>query len=304
MGYGNLGKACKKQIEKRPDEFILVGIFSRRQSKETILLDDIAKYKDDIDIALFCGSSSDDAPIMVPHLNQIGLSTVDSYDNHGEIANGNYLNLIQAATDKSGTTAIVGAGWDPGYLSVQRVINKAIMPYAVHNTLYGPGLSMGHTNAIKSIRGVRYAHQITVPRPDAQIAAANGVTVNKNDRHIRQCFIVAERGGEIAITQKILGMEEYFKNQQVEVNFIGIKEFNEKFTNQFAHAGQVISVDDNAKINLRLEMKNNPMLTASCMIAFAKANFKMQQNNKKGVFTADEVPPALLIDDYIRINEI
>ena len=253
---------------------------------------------------MFCGGSDKDAPVLVPWINQLGLSTVDSYDNHNEIINGNYLDIVRKATDKSGTTAIVGVGWDPGYLSVQRILNKAIMPAGIQNTLYGPGLSMGHTNAIKNIDGVLAAHQITVPRKDAQTAALEGTVVNKNDCHRRICHIVAEQGKEAAIEEQILNMEGYFKNQPVEICFIGINEFNEKFSNKMNHGGQIISVDENAKINLNLEMKSNPMFTANCMLAYARANLKMQQEWMSGVYTNAQIPPAWLVSDKIHINEI
>jgi len=237
IGYGNLGKACKQQIEERPDEFELTGVFSRRESKDTILLDDITKYKDDIDVALFCGGSSDDAPKMVPHLNQIGLSTVDSFDNHGEIANRNYLNLIQAATDKSGTTAIVGAGWDPGYLSIQRILNKAIMPEGIHHTFYGGaggGLSMGHTNALKEIPGVITARQLTVTREDAIKGALDGRYIEKNDRHKRVCFVVAEPGKETFVEEQIRNMPGYLpltQNEQLSRLFVeNFKQFSPEIT--------------------------------------------------------------------------
>ena len=305
IGNGNLGRACKQQILERPNEFSLVGIFSRRQSEDTILLETISDYQ--FDVALFCGGSSTDAPAMVPELNAKGICTVDSYDNHGEIKNENYQNLIKSATEKSGTTAIVGAGWDPGYLSLQRILNIAFLPTGVHNTLYGGsqgGLSMGHTNAIKKIEGVIAAHQITMPREDAKEKAKQGIKVASDDRHKRLCFVVAENGKEAEIEKQIRNMEGYYKNQQVEVNFISLDEFTQRFSNSLGHGGQIISTDSNTKINLELEAKSNPLLTANGMLAFAKANYAMQKRGWKGVFTIDEVPLSFLLEKEIRLSEI
>jgi len=338
IGNGNLGKACKEQILKRPDEFDLVGTFSRRESDETIPYQHLERYLGEIDVTLFCGGSSNDAPIMVPELNEMGLSTVDSYDNHGEIKNQNYQNAIKQATDKSETTAIIGAGWDPGFLSIQRILNKALIPDGAHNTFYGGergGLSMGHTNALKRIDGVIDAFQVTRASTAAIHKALDGIVVPKEQRHERDCYIVAQPGKEEYIQEQILNMEGYFKGQIVKIRFItndfekvkasnlgqtpvvfrsvywendiakvmeAIKENALGYPN--GHSGQVIASDDNGKINLGLEMKSNPIFTANAMLAYGKANHTMQKRGLKGTFTIDEVPPAFLVDNDVRLGEI
>jgi len=263
---------------------------------------DLVLYKDRIDVALFCGGSVNDAQIMVPNLHKQGINTVDSYDNHEEIKNGNYKRSIQSHAKQNATVAIIGAGWDPGYLSIQRILNKAIMPTGTHNTLYGGkngGLSMGHTNAIKSIPNVIAAHQTTLPRPDAKTKALRGIPVPANDRHRRICHIVADPIHQDEIRKQIQNTDGYFKNQQLEINFISMDEFTEKFSDKNSHGGQIISVDDNAKINLQLDMKSNPMLTANAMLCYARANHIMQSRNISGAFTIDQIPPAFLMADSV-----
>ena len=200
--------------------FELIGVFSRRTDAGTIPLDEIINH--DIDVVLFCGNSNIDAPRIVPWLNSIGLSTIDCYDNQAEIANGNYINAIKSK--QNCTVAIIGAGWSPGLLSINRILNKAIMPCGVHNTLYGTGLSMGHTTALKAIPDVTEAHQTTIPRKDAIEKALRGEFVPPNDRHSRICYIVAAPRKKKLI-EKQIRINPYFANQQIEINFIGIKEF-------------------------------------------------------------------------------
>ena len=294
IGYGNLGRACREQILKRPDEFNLAGVFSRRKVQGTIPLDKLGDYRGEIDVALFCGGSADDAPEMVPYLNKLGLSTVDSYDNHGAIAE--YINTVKAATETSGTTAIAGAGWDPGYLSVQRILCKALMPNGTHNVFYGGkkgGLSMGHSNAIKTVPGVVDACQFTLTRPDSLAAALRGKNVPANDKHKRLCYVVAKPGKENAIATQIRGMAGYFKDQITQIRFVTPRQLEKIYTQ--SHSGHLISTDDNAKINLELTMKSNPLFTANAMLAYAKANKIMQQKGQSGVFTCAEVPPAYLV---------
>jgi|GEM_PF-6320826 len=316
VGNGNLGKACKQQILKRPTEFNLVGVFSRRAGDDTIPFDDITYFRKEIDVVLYCGGSNDDAPKFVPHLNKIGLSTVDSYDNHGEIANRSYQNFVATSADKSGTTAVIGAGWDPGYLSLQRIYNKAILPDAMHTTFWGGqsgGMSMGHTNAIKNIPGVLDAHQITLARPDAIDDATQGKLVDKNNRHKRICYVVCKPENQASIERQIRNMEGYFKGQEVEIHFkspvddatlFSQGELVKGYEFPYAHGGQIIAVDDNAKINLQLDMKSNPLFTANAMLAFAKANYVMQAKGLAGAFTIDQIPPEYLLDDDVRLGEI
>jgi diaminopimelate dehydrogenase len=309
VGNGKLGNAIKQQILKRPKEFHLAGMFSHRIEPDTIPLDKIHKYKSQTDVVLFCGSSKGHCPAteLVPWLNQIGFNTVDSYDDHNEIKNSNYLNLIRTASGEGNTTAIIGAGWDPGYLSLQRIYNRAILPEGAHNTLYGGtsgGLSMGHTTALKNIDGVITAVQFTHARQDAQKQALRGKYVDPNHRHLRVCYVVAEPGRENEIQQQIHNIDGYFKHQQVEIHFITLKEFNNKHADRTSHVGQIISADANATINLQLKMKSNPTFTANAMLAFAKANFKMQQMGIVGAHTVADVPPSLLVDEQTHLNEI
>jgi diaminopimelate dehydrogenase len=289
-------------------------MFSRRDYKNGYeeMLNDIKNHKERIDVALFCGGSSNDAFKFVPDLAKIGISTVDSYDNHTQIASGTYINEVSKFADKSQTTAIIGAGWDPGYLSLQRVLNNAILPVdncslAAHNTFYGGengGLSMGHSNAVRQIAGVKSAVQLTVSRKDAIEKALNGENVDKYDRHKRVCFVVAEQKDRERIENEIRNIPDYFLGQETYVNFISQEEFDERFSNFTAHSGQQISANDKISFNVELKTKSNMDLTASVMIAYAKANFEMQKRRIYGVFTVADVPLSFLVDAKTHFDNI
>ena len=274
IGFGNLGSAVCEQL---PPDFNLIGIFSRRKSDRTIPLDEIKNYANQIDIAFFCGGSNTDAPELVPILNELGISTVDSYDNHEKI--GEYQRSIGFAQAKNrSTVAIIGAGWDPGYLSILRIYNRAILPNATHKTTYGPGVSMGHTNAIKTIPNVIDAQQITYP--------------NK-----RVCYVVADKKHHKNIKNQILNMDGYFKGQRIIVKF-------KRFTPSQHHAGKLTSSSLTANITTQITMDSNPTFTARCMIAFARVGYKMKTLGNTGAFTIDQIPPSLLLNDEQRLNEI
>lgn len=309
IGLGNLGKSALEQITYRSSEFNLVKVFSRRDYNDGLneMLEDIKNHKSKIDVALFCGGSSDDAPVMVSEINKIGVSTVDSYDNHGQISNGVYVNKVKKAAEDSGTTAIIGAGWDPGYLSLQRVLNNAILPAGMHQTFFGGelgGLSMGHSNAVRQITGVQNAIQLTISRQDAIGKALLGEYVDKNSRHRRVCFVVAEPKDHAYIENEIRNMPDYFAGQEVVVNFISQEEFDEKYSNFTAHSGQLISTGGEVSFNVELNTKSNMDLTASIMIAYAKANVEMQKRKMRGAFTVADVPLSYLVDAKTHLDNI
>ena len=310
VGYGNLGRACVEQIFEQDNVFNLVGAFSKRDIEGAYKLEDIEWFKEDIDVVIYCGGSKNDAEKEVPWLNKKGFHTVDSFDTHIKIASQEYQKLINDAAKKGKTTAIIGAGWDPGLLSILRILFKGVMPKGKLHTFFGGqngGLSQGHSNALKGIEGVKNARQLTVTREDAITAALSGRIVPSEERHKRVCYIVAESGQEASIEQQIRNMPGYFKDQQVEIHFQTDEQFNEmiaKTEYPNAHSGRVISADGNATIDVQLNMKDNPHFTANAMLAFARANYMMQQKGLRGAFTIDEVAPAYLVSEEDRLNNI
>ena len=57
----------------------------------------------------------------------------------------------------------MAAGWDPGTDSVVRTLLEAMAPKGHTYTNFGPGMSMGHTVAVKAIPGVKDALSMTIP---------------------------------------------------------------------------------------------------------------------------------------------
>ena len=63
---------------------------------------------------------------------------------------------MQVAAE-SGKVAIISAGWDPGTDSIVRALMQAMAPKGVSYTNFGPGMSMGHSVAVKAVPGVKAA---------------------------------------------------------------------------------------------------------------------------------------------------
>ena len=286
VGLGNLGVACKQLLEKRAEEFELVAVFSRRVVEGTVPLDDIGKFKGKLDVVLVCVGSKDDAPQLVPKL-AANFNTVDSFDNHGEMAD--YIRSI-----KPSGVSIVGTGWDPGLMSVVRMYFNALLPDAPTQSFWGPGVSMGHSNAIKQIDGVKNAIQFTVPVRKMMELSAKGIQIQSNEKHLRVCYVVANQSERARIKQTILDMPNYFAGQNVKVNFISQKVFDKKFRDRNEHEGAVISADENSTALFGLSLKSNALFTASAMIAYTIANFNLQKSGQRGVFTVADIAPKYL----------
>ena len=66
---------------------------------------------------------------------------------------------LDAVAKAHNTVAVISAGWDPGSDSVVRALLEAMVPKGITYTNFGPGMSMGHTVAVKAI-------EATVKRAD------------------------------------------------------------------------------------------------------------------------------------------
>lgn len=287
VGLGNLGNACKQLIEKRADVFELVAMFSRRSGIEgTVHLDEIEKYKSKIDVLLMCIGSKDDAPVLVPKL-AASFSTVDSYDTHAKIPE--YIKSI-----KPSGVSVVATGWDPGLMSVIRMYFGACITEGPTQSFWGPGVSLGHTNALKQINGVYDAIQFTVPVQKMMELAAKGVQIENVKKHQRICYVVADKKDRTRIRETITAMPDYFAGQDVKVNFVSQSTFSKRFKNRNEHEGAVIAADNSSLVLFGLTLQNNARFTASAMLAFAIANYNLQKAGQKGVFTVADIAPKYL----------
>lgn len=286
VGLGNLGQACKEQIEKRRDIFELVAVFSRRSGAGTISLDEIEKYKNKIDVVLVCVGSKEDAPVLVPKL-AANFNTVDSFDTHTKMSE--YIKSI-----KPYGVSVIGTGWDPGLMSVIRMYFSACIVEGPTQSFWGPGVSMGHTNALKQIGGVGDAIQFTVPVQKMMDLAAKGTQIESVKKHQRLCYVVAEKKNHDSIREKIINMPDYFEGQDVKITFISQAAFNKKFKERNEHEGAVISADESSLALFGLTLKSNSRFTASVMLAYAIANYNLQKAGQKGVFTVADIAPKYL----------
>ena len=282
FGMGKLGNACKEIIESRQDEFELVECFTR------VNADTLLDYKNQIDVLLVCVGSARDAPVLTPKFAK-HFCTVDSFDTHAELET--YMAKIRR-NQGEGLVSVVGTGWDPGLLSILRLYLLPIFP--VVETFWGPGVSLGHTNAVRKIKDVEHAIQFTLPQQKIIQKIKRGKPFKPEGKHKRQCYVVAPTDEHRRIAQEIKGMPHYFAPYKTKVKFITKEVFEKKYQDRREHAGLVLARDERSVAQFNLDLESNPRFTAQNMIAFAIATHNMKNDGKNGVFTVADIEPRYL----------
>ncbi|MBR2442521.1 MAG: diaminopimelate dehydrogenase [Clostridia bacterium] len=307
-GYGNLGKGVELAIQQNPD-LSAVGVFTRRAPETVKTLtgipvfsaDSVESMQDKIDVMIICGGSATDLPKQTPYLAQY-FNVVDSFDNHANIPA--HLNAVDEVCQKSGTVAMISAGWDPGMFSLARLYSSAVLPNGQDYTFWGKGVSQGHSDAIRRIEGVLDAKQYTLPVQSALDAVRRGETptLSTDQKHERECFVVVKEGADKArIEQEIKTMPNYFAPYKTTVHFISQEELNEKHAG-LPHGGVVVRSGVTGKdgehkhlIEYSLKLDSNAEFTASVLVACARAVYRLKNEGGIGAKTLFDIPPAYLL---------
>jgi len=304
-GYGNLGRGVECAVMQNPDAE-LVAVFTRRDPEKVKILTDTAKvekaenvlaYKDKIDVLVICGGSATDLPVMTPELSK-DFNVIDSFDTHARIPE--HFNNVDKAAKENGNIALISAGWDPGMFSVNRLMASAILPEGKDYTFWGRGVSQGHSDAIRRIKGVIDARQYTCPVESAMEKVRNGENpvLSIREKHTRECYVVAKEGADLErIENEIKTMPNYFADYDTTVTFI-TKEELEKEHKGIPHGGSVIRTGVTGKdgenkeiIEYKLKLDSNPEFTASVILCYARAIYRMKQRGETGCKTVFDVAP-------------
>ena len=308
-GYGNLGRGTQAAIKQSPD-MQLVGVFSRRNPASVTLIDssvpvyamdDIAQYKDDIDVLILCGGSKSDLPEQGPALASL-FNIVDSFDTHAKIPE--YFEALDAPAKKANKVAMLSVGWDPGLFSINRLYGEAILPVGETYTFWGKGLSQGHSDAVRRVAGVKSGVQYTIPSEPAMARVRGGEqpTLSTREKHTRECYIVLADGADAdTVRNTIVTMPDYFVDYDTTVNFIDQSTF-EREHQKMPHGGFVIrsgvsgteAKQNNQVLEFSLKLGSNPEFTSSVLVAYARATYKMNLAGETGAKTVLDVAPSLL----------
>ena len=218
VGYGNLGRGVEKAV-KQNDDISLEAIFTRRDAStikhegcEMVHISKIADYKDKIDVMILCGGSATDLAEQGPMVAEM-FNTVDSFDTHAKIPE--YFEKMDKTAKNAGNLSIISVGWDPGLFSLNRVLGNVVLPQGQDYTFWGKGVSQGHSDAIRRVKGVKNGIQYTVPVEAALEKVRNGENPNltTREKHERVCYVVPEEGADLkAIEKSICEMPNYFSD--------------------------------------------------------------------------------------------
>ncbi len=308
FGYGNLGRGVECAVRQNPD-MELAAVFTRRDPASVKILsegvpvlhaDEAVSMRDKIDVMILCGGSATDLPVQTPAMVQ-HFCVIDSFDTHAKIPA--HFAAVDEAARAAGNVAIISVGWDPGLFSLNRMYAGAILPDGCDYTFWGKGVSQGHSDAIRRVKGVKNGKQYTIPVPAALDAVRSGANpeLTTREKHTRECFVVAEEGADLAaIEREIKEMPNYFADYDTTVHFITEEELQRDHSG-IPHGGFVIrsgktgwNGEHQHLIEYSLKLDSNPEFTSSVLVAYARAAYRMKEERMLGCKTVLDVPPAYL----------
>lgn len=308
LGYGNLGRGIECAIKQNSD-MELVAVFTRRNPETVQILtkgvkvyhvDEAKNLKDQIDVMILCGGSATDLPHQTPEYASM-FNVIDSFDTHANIPE--HFDCVNHAAKAGGKVAVISSGWDPGMFSLNRLYASAILPQGKDYTFWGKGVSQGHSDAIRRIKGVKDARQYTVPVEASLEAVRNGENpdLTTRQKHIRDCYVVLEDGVDAKkIEEEIKTMPNYFADYDTYVHFISEEELQRDHSG-IPHGGFVLRSgktgwdnENSHLIEYSLKLDSNPEFTASVIVAYARAVYRLAKEGQIGCKTVFDIAPAYL----------
>ena len=307
VGYGNIGRGVEQAI-KRNEDMEQAAVFTRRdpasvkvatEGAKVMHMDDMLSMKGDVDVMVLCGGSATDLPVMGPEI-AANFNTIDSFDTHAKIPE--YFANVDKAAKEGNNIGIISVGWDPGMFSLNRLYAESILVQGSTYTFWGKGVSQGHSDAIRRIPGVKNAIQYTVPVDEAvnQVRSGSEPKLTTRDKHTRECYVVAQEGANKAeIENAIKTMPNYFDEYNTTVHFISEEELKRDHS-KMPHGGFVIRTGETGEegnkhvIEYSLKLDSNPEFTASVLIAYARAAYRLNQKGENGARSVFDIAPALL----------
>ena len=308
LGYGNLGRGVEFAVKYNPDTE-LTAVFTRRDPSTLkintpnvpiVKVSEIADWKDKIDVLILCGGSATDLPVQTPEFAKL-FNVIDSFDTHANIPQ--HFAKVDDAAKFSNHTAIISVGWDPGLFSLARVYFNSVLPEGKDYTFWGKGVSQGHSDAIRRIKGVKNAKQYTIPVDAALEAVRSGSNpdLSTRQKHTRECFVVLEDGADaVEVERQIKTMPNYFSDYDTTVHFISEEELQRDHSG-LAHGGFVIrsgrsgqDKQHNHIAEFSLKLDSNPEFTSNVLVAYARAAYRLNNEGQIGCKTVLDIPPAYL----------
>jgi len=281
VGYGNVGKRAAEAVMAAPD-MELTGIVRRKPDKTDVpdvpVVSDIAQLGK-TDAAILCVPTRHVRETALKYL-KLGINTVDSFDVHTEIFD--LKVTLDVICREHGAVSIVSAGWDPGLDSVIRALFMAGAPKGITYTNFGPGMSMGHSVAARSVPGVKDALSLTIPK-------GYGL-------HRREVYVQTEDGADFDLISSRIKSDSYFSHDETHITKVAsVDELMDTGHGVHIERKGVSGITDNQLLEFNMRI-NNPALTAQIMVSCARASFKQ----KPGAYTMLEIPPVHYLEGRVE----
>lgn len=274
IGYGNIGHYVLEALQVAPD-FEIAGVV-RRAGAENCPAElsgypvvKSIKELNDVDVAVLC-TPTRKVEEYAKEVLSLGIHTVDSFDIHTGITA--LRRTLDAEAKAHNCVSIISAGWDPGSDSIVRTMLEAIAPKGVTYTNFGPGMSMGHTVAVKAVDGVKAALSMTIP-------TGTGI-------HRRMVYIELNEGYEFDSVAAAIKADPYFVNDETYVKQVPSVDALLDMGHGVNLTRKGVSGKTQNQLfefNMRI---NNPALTAQVLVCAARAAMRQQP----GCYTMVEVP--------------
>lgn len=278
VGYGNIGKYIIESLQAASD-FEIAGIVRRDATNVPSeltaykVVDSVSKLGD-VDVALLSVPTRS-----VEHFAKecltLGINTVDSFDIHSDILS--LRDTLDSVAREHDAVSVISSGWDPGSDSIIRALFESMAPKGITYTNFGPGMSMGHTVAVKAVDGVKDALSMTIP-------TGTGV-------HRRMVYIELKDGYDFVTVSQAVKSDDYFIKDETHV-------FQVEDVDILKDMGHGVLMErkgasgNTQNQQFKFDMRvNNPALTAQMMINAARASMRQEP----GAYTLIEIPVVDLL---------
>ncbi|MBI3355700.1 MAG: diaminopimelate dehydrogenase [Nitrospirae bacterium] len=277
VGFGRVGQVCAELISLSHD-LGLAAIVRRAASAGGKLPETLRSIPvtihigqaRDVDAALICVPTNvvrEAASQILQH----GIPIVDCATLHGEALH-THKDTIRKMALHHGVPAIVGAGWDPGALSVFRSWFALLTPGGSTETQHHAGTSLRHTTMARSVRGVE----------DALCAE-----VRANDGRVqRYVYVELEKGADVDKITQAIRADPLFLGEDTQV-------FPVENLAELEQEGRGVVLDRRGSPgrfghqHLLLEARfDETVLTARIMLAAARALLQLEP----GAYALTEIP--------------
>ena len=132
-----------------------------------------------------------------------------------------------------------------------------------------------------------------------RVRAGENPELTTGEKHKRECFVVAEEGADHGkIAEAIKTMPNYFEDYETTVHFITEEEL-ERDHKAMPHGGFVIHSGKTGNgtdqlVEFSLKLDSNPEFTASVLIAYARAAYRLYKKGATGAKTVYDIAPGYL----------